>query len=63
MLAECLWRATDYISAISVYKITLDMFPCNLACLKALVKMLSELGMETEKQKFEARYNKLVNGS
>lgn len=55
MLAECQRRATDYNKSIVTYKTAIDMFPRDISCLKALIKLTGELGLVEENKFYVAR--------
>lgn len=61
MLAECQRRATDYNKSIVTYKMAIDMFPRDISCLKALIKLTGELGLIEENKFYTARLQKTAS--
>lgn len=60
MLAECYRIDADYIKAMKIYKAAIDKFPNDTSCLKALIKLTHELGLENEKELFETKLAKIM---
>lgn len=60
MLAECHRRAADYKEAIAVYKTTSSLFPQESSCLRSLIKLCDDLGMEEERKVNQAKLDKIA---
>lgn len=52
MLAECYRQSADYARAMETYRLAVDLFPLSCGpCLRALIKLTGELGLEGEEEK------------
>lgn len=63
MLAECYRREADYENATKTYRLAADRFPHETSCLKALIKLAEELGLEGQRKTYEEKLERLLGGA
>lgn len=64
MLAVCYRRAGRFAKALAVYELAITRFPRCTNCLKALIQLSAELGLnKSAQQRYRDRLDKILSSS
>lgn len=61
MLAECHRGTTEYDEAIAIYKASIEEFPRDITCLKAMIKLVNELGLSEDQKLYKSKLDQITS--